>query len=162
MVNSRNSDGVILPGAKSDNELRSLVYVPAPVMEDLDLLEGMRGGDGLIWGRSDGKPWTKHDYDNWRSRDPKAPGQRRPRCFRLAAEETGAGDLSPYDLRHTAATLLAAAGWMADAIARQLQNSVGVCEKVYRHLLDEAPEGNPHSIDAMIYEARGERVVAGS
>jgi hypothetical protein len=63
----------------------------------------------------------EHDWDNWRSKYTRPGGRRhgtgsRPlaRCFKLGAEDVGLGaTLKPYDMRHTAATLYAAAGWTA-------------------------------------------------
>jgi integrase len=109
---------------------------------------------------SDGKPWTKSGYRNWRSKAPregKDGVKRRPRCFKAAAEDLGLGSsLRPYDLRHTFATLAANAGWTADEIVHQLGNGTDVVNKVYRHMLDAAPrpEQERQSIDDSICQAR--------
>jgi hypothetical protein len=67
--------------------------------------------------------------------------------------EAGLGSLSPYDLRHTCASLLAAAGWNHLEIARQLGHSAETSVRVYQHLL-EIGDGERRSIDVWITEAR--------
>lgn len=158
LVNSRASAGT--------NELtgegkKCRVYVPEPVAEDLDLWRP-HSPEVFIFGRAvDGQPWTKTDYDNWRSRalrKRKDGSKFRQRCFKAAAEDLGLGsDLKPYDLRHTFATLAAHAGWTEDEIAFQLGNSTEVVNEIYRHLLDAAPrpERQRLSIDDYIRQARG-------
>lgn len=84
-----------------------------------------------------------YDYANWR------------RSFQRAAREAGLNALSPYDLRHTCASLLAAAGWNHLEIAKQLGHSPETSVRVYQHLL-EIGHGERRSIDAWITEARQE------
>jgi integrase len=159
-VTTKNVDGEILPGSKTGEHKKRRVYVPEATAEDLELWRPH--GEGVfIFGRaSDGKPWTKSGYRNWRSKAPregKDGVRRRPRCFKAAAEDLGLGSsLRPYDLRHTFATLAANAGWTADEIAHQLGNGTDVVNKVYRHMLDAAPrpEQERRSIDDYIRQAR--------
>ena len=108
----------------------------------------------MIFGRkTDGGPWTKNDWDNWRSRI-RRDGSR-GHSFKKAAEEVGLGaSLKPYDLRHTAATLYAAAGWTAVEIGHQLGHSPELSQRTYQHLLDTKP-GERRSIEDYINEARG-------
>lgn len=155
------SDGVIVPGSKTGEHWRRRVYVPAPVLDDLADWRAAGSGRGLIFARADGQPWRKHDWDNWRSKYTRPGGKRhstgpRPlaKCFKLAAEDVGLGaTLKPYDLRHTAATLYAAAGWTAVEIGNQLGHSVEVSQRTYQHLLDAKP-GERRSIEEYIAEAR--------
>jgi integrase len=159
LTDKRPGDGG--PGAKTGEHKKRRVYVPEATAEDLELW--CHNSEGVfIFGRaSDGKPWTKSDYKNWRSKAPrerKDGVKRRPRCFKAAAEDLGLGSsLRPYDLRHTFATLAANAGWTADEIAHQLGNGTDVANKVYRHMLDAAPrpEQERQSIDDYIRQARG-------
>jgi len=85
------------------------------------------------------------DWDNWRARR-----------FKRAAKDVGLGkDLRPYDLRHTAATLFAAAGWDHIEVARQLGHSPEESMRTYQHLI-EAAHGKPRrSVDEWISAARG-------
>lgn len=134
-VTKKNVDGQILPGSKTGEGYRRKVYVPPTVAAEL---EDLRHGDGLIFPRKDGQPWSGSDYNNWRGRS-----------FKAAA---GAG-LKPYDLRHTGATLYAAAGWNHLEVARQLGHSPEVSMRVYQHLFDGA-EGERRSVEDYVAEAR--------
>jgi integrase len=160
-VIQKNSEGVIVPGSKTGEHWNRRVYVPGPILEDLAEWRAAGSGRGLIFPRADGEPWRKHDWDNWRSKYTRPGGRRhstgpRPlaKCFKLAAEDVGLGaTLKPYDLRHTAATLYAAAGWTAVEIGHQLGHSVEVSQRTYQHLLDAKP-GERRSIEDYITEAR--------
>jgi integrase len=152
-ISSKNSQGVILPGSKTSAQDRSFVYVPSLVVADYKLWQEASLGTGLIFPRAkDGEPWTKTDWDNWRSRLLKDGSL--GYSFKQAARDVGLGrSLKPYDLRHTCATLCAAAGWNDVELGQQLQNSAETCARVYKHLLHEAPTGG--TIDDYIAEARG-------
>lgn len=165
-VTTKNVNGKILPGSKTGEHKKRRVYVPQPAAEDLELWR-THSESAYIFGRAgDGQPWTKTGYNNWRARAPRKGKdgiERRPRCFKAAAEDLGLGaGLRPYDLRHTFATLAANAGWTADEIAHQLGNGTDVVNKVYRHMLDAAPrpERERRSINDYIREARGTPRVA--
>lgn len=155
-VTTKNVNGKIKPGSKSGMAYIRKVEVPEIVRQDLEEWRLASSGAGLIFPRrSDGLPWTKTDYDNWRSRHPKGKGQKRPRCFRRAAEEVGLGDkLRPYDLRHTAASLYAAAGWTAVEIAHQLGHSPTESQRTYQHLI-QSDSRERGSVNDYIREARG-------
>lgn len=160
-VIQKNSEGVIVPGSKTGEHWKRRVYVPDPVADDLAEWKAASSGRGLIFPRGDGQPWRKHDWDNWRSKYTRPGGKRhstgpRPlaKCFKLAAEDVGLGaTLKPYDLRHTAATLYAAAGWTAPEIGQQLGHSPEVSQRIYQHVLDAKP-GERRSIEDYIAEAR--------
>lgn len=157
-VITRNVNGVILPGSKTGEGKKRRVYVPEPVAEDFELWRP-HSPDVFIFGRAvDGRPWTKTNYDNWRSRalrKRKDGSKFRQRCFKAAAEDLGLGsDLKPYDLRHTFATLAAHAGWTEDEIAFQLGNSTEVVSEIYRHLLDAAPRTRAAAaVDRQLHQA---------
>jgi integrase len=158
LVETKVTGGEVKPGSKTDEDHKRRVYVPAPVLDDLEEWRLATSGSGLMFPRSkDGLPWTKTDYDNWASRAPKGKKKRRPRCFKKAAEEVGLGPaLTPYDLRHTAATLFAASGWNHVQIANQLGHSPNVSANVYQHLLDgDTSPSERRSIEDYIREARG-------
>ena len=98
---------------------------------------------GLIFPRaSDGLGWRKYDWDNWRRRS-----------FRPAAGAAGllewdarrrhwVGDFTPYDLRHTCASLMIAAGRPIAEVADHLGHGVDVCARTYAHSI-EAMKGKP-------------------
>lgn len=162
-VTSKNVNGKIVEGDKTGEGKKRRVEVPGPVADDLEEWRLASSSTGLIFYRAkDGLPWTKSDYDNWRARYPrkeKGTGiERRPPCFKRAAEDLGLGEsLRPYDLRHTFASLAASAGWTGDEIANQLGNGVDVVDRVYRHLIDAEPGArhNRRTVDDYIREARG-------
>jgi integrase len=150
----KNSQGTIVPGSKTGEAHKRTVFLPNAVTSDLAQWRGLHEGK-LIFGRkTDGGPWTKNDYDNWRSRMRKDGS--RGYSFKKAAEEVGlGGSLKPYDLRHTGASLYAATGWGAVEIAHQLGHSPAESQRTYQHVL--LPDGSAprKSIDEYIREARG-------
>lgn len=150
----KNSNGVIKPGSKTGEGYKRTVYLPAPVAADLAEWRATHEGS-LIFGRnSDGRPWTKIDWDNWRSRYRK--DKSRGYCFKKAAIEVGLGEtLKPYDLRHTGASLYAATGWGAPEIAHQLGHSPTESQRTYQHVLLADGAAPRKSIEDYINEARG-------
>jgi integrase len=150
----KNSQGEIAPGSKTGEGYKRTVFLPAAVASDLADWRALYEG-ALIFGRkSDGGPWTKNDYDNWRSRQ-RNDGTR-GYSFKKAAEETGLGSsLKPYDLRHTGASLYAATGWGAVEIAHQLGHSPAESQRTYQHVLLADGSAPRKSIDDYIREARG-------
>lgn len=152
-VVTKNSDGTIYAGSKTGRGHERTVYVPELVRADLEEWRLASKGNDLIFPRTDDKPWTKTDYDNWSSRPIK--NGRRPRSFRAAAEESGLRGLAPYALRHTAASLMAAAGWTAVEIANQLGHSPTESQRTYQHILVVNNQGERRSIDGYIAQARG-------
>lgn len=146
-VIQKNVDGKILPGSKTGMGYRRQVNLPDPVRADLESwrVASNGGTEGLIFPRpTDDLPWKETDYRNWRRR-----------VFSQAADAAGVGSLNPYDLRHTCASLLAAAGWNHLEIAAQLGHSPETSVKVYQHLI-QVELGERRSIDEWISEARAE------
>ena len=147
----KNSQGTIRAGSKTGENYKRKVYLPEPVAADLAQWRAESEGALIFGRRTDGGPWTKHDWDNWRSRI--KPNGKRGYSFKQAAEDVGLGStLKPYDLRHTAASLYAAAGWGTVEIAHQLGHSPTESQRTYQHLIDTSQRG---SIDDYIREARG-------
>jgi integrase len=112
---------------------------------------------GLIFPRSsDGLGRRKYDWDNWRKRS-----------FRPAAGAAGllewdrkrkrwVGDFTPYDLRHTCASMMIAAGRPIAEVADHLGRGVDVCARTYAHVIDEM-KGKPITpVDEAIRSARAE------
>ena len=155
LVNKKNVAGEIVPGSKTGEHQR-WAYIPAPVRADLNEWRERIPEATLIFPNRDGNPWTAANYNNWRSRRQFKDGKpAKIKCFKLAAEETGIGQsFRPYDLRHTAASLYAAAGWNHLKIANQLGHSPEVSVRVYQHLLDRHEIGSGTTVDQMIQEAR--------
>lgn len=156
IVNKKNTNGVIVAGSKTDEDAERKVYIPVQVRADLNGWRDRIPHAKLIFPNRDGKPWTGANYNNWRSRKQEKDGVATPvKCFKLAVRETGlAESTKPYDLRHTAASLYAAAGWNHLEIARQLGHSPEVSMRVYQRLIDFDPGRERRSIEDMISAAR--------
>lgn len=153
-VTTRVSEGKIKGGTKTSSSQMDLVYVPQLVIADFEEWRAAsKGGEGLIYPRTkDGEPWTKDDWDNWRSRI--RPDGEIGYSFKQAARDTGIGtSVTPYALRHSAATLCAAGGWTYVEIAQQIQHSPETSARLYQHLTHEAATGR--TVDDYIREARG-------
>jgi len=150
----KNSQGTIRPGSKTGEGYKRTVYLPGPIASDLAEWRAL-GEGAFIFGRAkDGQPWTKIDYDNWRSRY-RRDGSR-GYCFKRAAIEVGLGKtLKPYDLRHTGASLYAASGWGAPEIAHQLGHSPTESQRTYQHVLLADGAAARKRIEDYITEARG-------
>jgi len=143
-------------GARADFGPPRWVELAEPHAVDLSewrLADGR--AHGLIFRRElDGLAWRKYDWDNWRKRS-----------FRPAAGAAGllewdrkrkrwAGDFTPYDLRHTCASLMIAAGRPIAEVADHLGHGVDVCARTYAHAMDEM-KGKPITpADEAIQSAR--------
>jgi len=159
-VDKKNVDGVIENGSKTSATAKYWVYIPAPVMGDLEAWRAASGGrpGDLIFPTAHGKPWTKRNWDDWSNYDQKTR-KNRPKCFKKAIEDSlpDIDPLPPYGLRHTAATLFVAAGWNHMETAKQLMHGPEVSMRTYQHLYDERPsDGERHSVEHHIRAARGQ------
>jgi integrase len=155
-------DGRIVVGQKTQRPPRTIDLL-GPVREDLrhhQLARGVR--EGLIFQRADGRPWTDHDYRNWRRRK-----------WQFAAEVAGVGTVvvqridgvqrrsysgsGPYDLRHSFASLLIHEGRLSVMeIAAQLGHSTDTLLRTYAHVIADL-RGEPRvSAELAIRQARGQ------
>ena len=137
-VTKKNLDGQIVRGSKAgEGTYERSVFVPELVRDDLlEWRQQTRSGSTLIFPNRDGRPWSKAQFARWRaSRQVKDGKTYKTKCFKLAAEEVGLGwSLTPYALRHTAATLFIAAGRSHTWVAQQLGHSPAVSLRTYQHL----------------------------
>lgn len=145
-VHRKNVDGEIVLGSKTGLHHRRVVELPPAVANDLKALkarsDGPTRGTDLIFPRPDHMPLRKADYDNWRKRK-----------FGAAVRASGVDLNRPYDLRHTCASLLAAAGKNHLEIAHQLGNKPATAVRFYQHLI-ELEGGGRISLDEQIERAR--------
>ena len=157
LVNKKNVAGEIVPGSKTGEHQR-WAYIPAPVRADLNEWRERIPEATLIFPNRDGNPWTAANYNNWRSRRQFKDGKpAKIKCFKLAVVETGLSEsVKPYDLRHTAASLYALAGWNHLEIANQLGHSPEVSVRVYQHLLSRKVGARTSrlTVDEMIQQER--------
>jgi integrase len=119
LVERKLVDGKLRPGTKTD-KARSVRLLP-PLAQDLNEWRIARGrpAAGLVFPRQDGKPWSEHDYGNWRRR-----------VFGVHSSAR------PYDLRHTFASLLIWEGRPITHVAQQLGHSPQTCLTTYAHVME--------------------------
>jgi len=146
-VVQKNVDGEIHDGSKTGATayLRK-VELPSPVREELEELRIESGSPehGPIFTVDGRTPWNEHRYRNWRRRE-----------FTPAVKAAGLSALTPYALRHTCASLMAAAGRNHLEVAHQLGHSPETSVRLYQHLID-AGSGPRRSIDEWINDAKKE------
>jgi integrase len=116
-------DGALTFGPTKTGAGTRTITAPRFLMDALaEHVERHPTESGLVFSAPDGGPLR--------------PGNFRRRVFGPAAQRAGLGKLSPHDLRHTAASTLAAQGASATEIAARLGHAnAAVTQRVYMHLL---------------------------
>lgn len=124
--------------------------------------DGRPGPMQLVFPAPGGTAFTSIDWGNWRSRawatawrnaaiqaardagvDPSSPmGLKAAQAARVAPEDR----VTPYELRHSFASMLLASGMQAHSAAKQLGHSPEMTIKTYGHVIDEW-EGRRQTID---------------
>lgn len=162
LVEDHTADGEIVDGTKTHTT--RLVPIPAPVVTDLAewKLAGGRFG-GLIFPRTDGQPWQDTDYRNWSRRWFKAAAAEAG-LLTIVEPETGpeknrakvkyTGDFTPYDLRHTCASLKIRAGTPPATIAKEMGHSIETLFRIYSHEIEQMRDTEVAPIDHQITEIR--------
>ena len=149
---------LILPAELTKGRMARSPEIPGPVIADIGRWRLACGGlVELVFPRpSDGRRWTKSDWDNWRNRGfTKAAGAAGLLDWD-AETETWTGDFRPYDLRHTCASLMIRAHVGPADVAAQLGTSLELIFRTYAHSI-EAMRGRPStSIAEAISAARPE------
>ena len=138
-----NPDGSV---KATKNAQRRSVRLMAPLAQDLReyrLIAGRPAQDALIFPRTDGLPWTREDWGNWRSR-----------TWHEVCARVGLDVPRPYDLRHSAASLWIAEGQQPPQVARWLGHSLAVLLRTYTHLIDEYGGCGPIDAEREIFAAR--------
>jgi integrase len=125
----------------------------APLAQDLAawrLLCGRPPGRALIFPTLDGDEWTRDDWNNWRRR-----------VYRPAATAAGVtGDLRPYRLRGSFASLLLWEGRSLTYVAEQTGHSVATLARYYAGTLRELEHARRVPAEQAIRDAR-ERIARG-
>jgi integrase len=93
---------------------------------DFRLAVGRSQADALIFPNQNDQPWTKNDWDNWRSRN-----------FKRMLDAVGIEDSHPYALRHSFASLLLHEGRSVHYVAKQLGHGARLTLDTYGHVIDE-------------------------
>ncbi len=131
----RGRRSVVVPRSTMDNLRR---YRAQQLQERLARGPGYAGFLGMVFANRDGRPV---DY---------RVAVRRH--FKPLVAAAGLEPLRPYDLRHTCATLLLAAGEHPKVVAERLGHSTTVMTMdVYSHVLPDMQERAAHRLEAMLY-----------
>lgn len=132
-------------GTKTDTA--RTVRLLAPVAADLAawrLRCGRPAKTALVLPHPSGHTWSKTAWGNWRRRE-----------FGDAREAAGIGELRPYDLRHTFASLLLAEGRSVHYVAEQLGHSAVMTLRTYGHVIADYRDRQVIDADEEIRKARG-------
>jgi integrase len=123
-----------------------------PLAEDLGRwkLAASPSKSDLVFPSANGTVWTDYDWRNWRAR-----------VYKPVARRAGLGETTPYDLRHSFASLLIREGLSVVEVARQLGHSPTLTLNTYSHVFEEFDPGEPVSSVGAIIAARAEFNVRG-
>jgi integrase len=168
LVEQKLVGGDIVVGQKTRRPPRSIDLL-GPLREDLrryQLATGAR--EGLIFKREEGRPWTDHDYRNWRRRKWQ-PAAQAAGIGKIGFKPSGAAPRRsyrgavPYDLRHSFASLLLhEARLSVMEISAQLGHSTDTLLRTYAHVIADLRGQPAISAELAIRGARGEaRAAAG-
>ncbi|MGC9221476.1 MAG: tyrosine-type recombinase/integrase [Solirubrobacteraceae bacterium] len=124
------------------------VRLLAPLAADLKtwrLRSGRPSPSALVVPAGSGGAWTRAAYDSWSKH-----------TFHRAAEAVNRPEATPYDLRHSFASLLLHEGRSVIYVARQLGHGAQLTLSTYGHVIEEL-EGMPNlSAEDAIRNARAE------
>jgi hypothetical protein len=107
------------------------------------MAQGRPDGDELLFPRTDGTPWTRNDWANWRNRR-----------FTPAVRGIGAGAVVPYDLRHSFCSLLIQEGQSVVEVDAQGGHSPTMTLTTYGHVFEEWRGGQRPDAEAQIKAVR--------
>jgi integrase len=122
------------------------VRLLAPLATDLAkwrLASGRPPDGALVFPGHDGGPWTNAAYQSWRRR-----------TLERARTAAGAGNATPYTLRHSFCSLLLAEGRSVIYVARQLGHGAALTLATYGHVIDELDGSERVDAEAAIRAAR--------
>lgn len=105
-----------------------------------------RDGRQLLFPAPGGEPWSDSRYRNWRRR-----------VFKPAVERASLPITRPYDLRHSAASLLIHAGWPLTKVAEHLGHTVATLSDDYAHTIADMQDQAPVAVEDSILTARARR-----
>jgi integrase len=142
-------------GEVKDTKTRAhrTVRLLAPLQEDLKawrLSQRPLVDSALLFPSSQGRLWTKTDWDNWRRR-----------AFDRACMAISLQGARPYDLRHSFASLLLHEGRSVMYVARQLGHDARLTLSTYGDVIDELDDAPQIPAEDAIRAARGGSCVTG-
>jgi len=150
LVEQRNLDGQLTAGQKVKAAAPRAIDLIAPLRQDLlawRLASGRPPAGALVFPRTDGEPWRRHDWNNWRRR-----------IWKPALERAEVDYAPPYDLRHAFASLQIRAGMSIPELAEQLGHSPAMTLATYSHVIRELKGENTLSAEDQVARARKDRV----
>jgi integrase len=160
-VARKNVDGELLPYLKSGRKRRNRRHRRVDLFEPLaaDFREHrMSSGrrSGLVIARPDGRPWRKHDWDNWRERvwQPRAVDVGLGRYLQRPGKPKLYEGANPYDLRASFVSLLVWEGRTMLEVAAQAGHGVDVCELYYARIFEGYDPARRSSAEQAIQAAR--------
>jgi integrase len=161
-VAQKNVDGRLFPYLKSGRKRRNRRHRRVDLFEPLAAdfsAQRLSGGrrTGLVIARSDGLPWRKHDWDNWRERvwQPLlAVGAGLGRYLKRPNKPALYEGPPPYDLRAAFVSLLAWEGRTMIEVAAQAGHGVDVCETYYARIFEGYDPAKRTSAEHAIRAAR--------
>lgn len=143
-VHRRNVYGKLERGLKAGKRER-IVTLPGPVAQELaELRISLGRPTGLIFHRADRGPLNKSDWGNYSRRI----------FARLRAAAGLSEAFTPYDLRHTCASLMIAAGRPPTEVAEQLGHSLQTSVTTYQHLIESMRGQEIVPLDDLIARSR--------
>jgi integrase len=154
----------------SKTRQRRSVRLLTPLKEDL---RGWRRAAGdpdeaaLVFPSADGGRWSREAYSSWASRASR--GRKREDgtragtggAFGRAALAAGAGNASPYTLRHSFCSLLLHEGRSVIYVARQMGHDAKLTLGTYGHVIDELDDAPRVPAEDAIRAARSNSCVTG-
>lgn len=141
----RAAAGSEIKGTKT-NAIRSVRLIE-PLAEDLRRWREAvsPGASDLVFPTPRGTVWTDYDFRNWRNR-----------VYKPLAAAVGLDGSTPYDLRHSFASLLIHEGVSVVEVARQMGNAPDVTLTTYAHVFEELDPAERVSAVEAIRAARVE------
>lgn len=134
------------PNAPTKTQRIRTVRLLAPLAADLEAWRGLQeagGSSAAVFARAGGGPPTPTAYRNWRRKR-----------FDPACAAAGIGQVRPYDLRHSFASLMVQAGYSPVELAAELGHSPTLTLNTYAHLFSEFTRGERVDPVAAIHRAR--------
>ena len=174
LIEQKNVDGEIVPGQKTNKPPRSPELF-GPVRDDIaeyiPVLDGQPSANGrarLLFARTGGEPWTETDYRNWRARvfQPAAAAAGLAQLDRVVTYSEVEGKRRrrvrsryagprPYDLRHSAASLLLRdPNYSLPEVAAFLGHDVATLSQHYAHVIAELKGKRSEPVARAIRAAR--------
>jgi integrase len=132
-----------LKGTKT-GAIRS-VRLLSPLREDLAIWRVASGGTGFVFPSKSGGLWTREAYKSWARKS-----------FRRAALASDRGDVTPYTLRHSFASLLIHEGRSVVEVAAQMGHAPTVTLGDYAHVFADLGEETERDPEKEITRARAQ------